>query len=335
MAIYSLNYFAMDGISTSNAQGFDHNSGSQFQIGVDTVTLSPGQTAGQISVSDTGNDTLDDDAGSAQVLNGAQDIDGIHYADGTVIEAEYVIKVQDSQGNTYTLQFLSLNNDAFTVHGFVVQGAMPPAGEPLTVVEAHDVVQGVYGYSSSNPACFAAWARISTLRGQVEAGRLRRGDWLHLAGGRSARVEAVLRTTARFDGPDCGLPIRLRAGALGQGLPGHDLVLSPQHRVYVTALGALVPARALTVLPRVGVLTGLDRIDYVHVVLGRHDLLLAERLPCESFWPGPVAMAGLSSSVAGRIRRIMGQAPRAAAPMLRVTEARRRLRRPLPATPAP
>ena len=98
-------------------------------------------------------------------------------------------------------------------------------------------------------------------------------------------------------GPDPGKPVLVRKGVLGGGLPKRDLVLSSQHRVLMPfehrSTGVLAPAIAFTVLPGVRQMNGKRTALLVHVMCGSHQVLLAEGAPCESFYPGDVATAGL------------------------------------------
>jgi hypothetical protein len=70
------------------------------------------------------------------------------------------------------------------------------------------------------------------------------------------------------------------AGAFGSGLPHRDLFLSPDHAVFVDAV--LIPIRYL-INGRSVVQEPRDEATYWHVELDRHDVILAEGLPCESF----------------------------------------------------
>jgi hypothetical protein len=75
-------------------------------------------------------------------------------------------------------------------------------------------------------------------------------------------------------------PVRIASDAFGPGVPGRAVMLSPDHAVFVD--GALIPVRHL-VNGRTVAQVAVDQVTYWHVELARHDVLLAEGLPCESF----------------------------------------------------
>ena len=75
-------------------------------------------------------------------------------------------------------------------------------------------------------------------------------------------------------------PVRVRAGALGAGSPERDLWLSPDHAVFVE--GVLIPVRYLIDGIGVAQMT-VETITYYHVELARHNVMLAEALPVESY----------------------------------------------------
>ncbi|MBZ4023004.1 hypothetical protein CKO11_11090 [Rhodobacter sp. TJ_12] len=316
MAIYALEIFDIADASTTAAGGFVDNGGYQFTWNVDTITLTPGASTTTLSITDYTDATFDDDGGGGQILNGAQTINGTTWPDGTNIEAEYIVHLEDILGNPYTLQFVSLDNDAYNIQGFVVQGPLPPFGEPLTVVSTQDLVTGTYSYASSAPSCFAAESRIATPLGAVPAGLLRRGQQVCLADGGSAEVALVLRSSIRPAGAPRRMPVSFAPDALGPGWPARRLILSRQHRVALPEAKALIAAHLLLDRPGVRLCPEITQIDYVHIVLARHAVVLAEGLGCESFWPGPVALAGLPTALAARVRAIMGPAPQPALPFL-------------------
>ncbi len=132
--------------------------------------------------------------------------------------------------------------------------------------------------------CFAAGTRIATPRGDVAVEDLRAGDLVHAQFGGSAQpVVWVGRRhldCRRHPTPSQAWPIRIRAGAFGAGRPYRDLWLSPDHAVYANEV--LIPAKRLvngSTIEQVEV----DTIDYYHVELPRHDVLLANGLAAESF----------------------------------------------------
>jgi phospholipase/lecithinase/hemolysin len=127
--------------------------------------------------------------------------------------------------------------------------------------------------------CFVTGTRLRTAAGMVAVEDLRVGDRMVLANGEIA--PAIWIGRREVDGLDSAdWPVRVRAGAFGTDRPSRDLYLSPDHAVLIG--GALVPVRCLingasiAQMPR-------GPVTYWHVELPRHDVLLAEGLPCESF----------------------------------------------------
>jgi hypothetical protein len=132
-------------------------------------------------------------------------------------------------------------------------------------------------------ACYAAGTRLETAAGPRAVERIRPGDRLRTAGGGLREVIWTGRRRlcpARHPRPWDVAPVRVRAHAFGRGMPQRDLVLSPDHGVF--AEGVLMPIRYLvngaTVVQEVW-----DSVTYHHVELDRHDIILAEGLPAESY----------------------------------------------------
>jgi hypothetical protein len=87
-------------------------------------------------------------------------------------------------------------------------------------------------------------------------------------------------SSAALPDPSKVWPVRVMEGAFGDGLPRRDLLLSPEHAVWVD--GLLVPVRHL-IDDALIVTAPCDRITYWHIELDSHDVVLAEGLPCESW----------------------------------------------------
>jgi autotransporter passenger strand-loop-strand repeat protein len=131
--------------------------------------------------------------------------------------------------------------------------------------------------------CFAAGTRIATARGAVAVEALAVGDKVRLAGGGSAPVVWLGHRSvacARHPRPWDVMPVRVAAHAFGAGQPGNDLVLSPDHAVFID--GVLIPIRYLLNGATI-VQEQVERMSYWHVELEHHDLLLADGLACESY----------------------------------------------------
>jgi hypothetical protein len=133
-------------------------------------------------------------------------------------------------------------------------------------------------------ACFAAGTRIGTARGEVAVEQLSVGDHVQVVlGGVPQPVVWIGHRRidcARHPTPSRVWPVRISACAFGLGQPNRDLFLSPDHAVYFD--GVLIPVRYRinrTTIIQVPV----DEVTYYHVELPRHDVLLADGLPVETY----------------------------------------------------
>jgi hypothetical protein len=132
--------------------------------------------------------------------------------------------------------------------------------------------------------CFAAGTLIRTDRGDVPVEQLREGDtvWsvLHRAFRPVVWIGHRAVDCARHPAPHRVWPVRIAAGAFGPDQPLRDLYLSPDHALYID--GVLVPARYLVNGGTIRQIE-VETVAYHHVELRRHDVLLAEGLPAESY----------------------------------------------------
>ena len=136
----------------------------------------------------------------------------------------------------------------------------------------------------SSSACYCPGTRILTAQGERPVEELAIGDELVTLSGRTAPIRWIGRRSyaGRFLAANRGVqPILFRANSLGDGLPRRDLLVSPDHAMFID--GLLVPAQHLVNGNTVTRELGLERVDYVHIELDSHDVLLAEGAPSESF----------------------------------------------------
>lgn len=157
--------------------------------------------------------------------------------------------------------------------------------------------------------CVARGTRIETPSGQIAVEDLAVGDRVCTHDGPAAAVRWIgrrrLGAVALAANPALR-PVRIRAGALGDGLPQRDLVVSPQHRVLLRDWRAellfgsaevLVPAKALLDDGRVTVEAAAQEVEYFHLLFDRHELIYTEGAVTESFHPGAQALREMDAEV--------------------------------------
>ncbi|SIO30119.1 Hint domain-containing protein [Rhodovulum sp. ES.010] len=184
--------------------------------------------------------------------------------------------------------------------------------------------------------CFEGETLIATPRGPVRAASLVPGMMVEtLDHGPQVLLwvgQSVVRGTGRM------APVEFPAGTLGNDRP---LRLSPQHRLLHASASAellfgtpdvLVPARAYALSGQAGArVVERPMVRYVHLLFERHEIVLAEGVPCESLYLGDVARRALDSDARDEIAAHFpefdldapeGESFEAARPVLRAYEAR-------------
>ena len=193
----------------------------------------------------------------------------------------------------------AITQDGGTLTGSAADGAIVPAGTSLRAIDGGDLgvlyttaasgarvplsLGSATGSMVELVACFAAGTRIATQQGMVAVERLRLGAQVrtHSGGLRPIRWLGRRRLDCRrHPRPEEVWPVRVLAGAFAPGRPRRELWLSPDHAVFLE--GVLIPVRHLINGAGIAQLAR-DEIEYWHVELDRHDVLLAEGLPCESY----------------------------------------------------
>lgn len=157
--------------------------------------------------------------------------------------------------------------------------------------------------------CFTPGTLVTTRSGKRPVETLQPGDMLLTRDrGFQPVVWRGMRRAALTDAPREAAPVLIRAGAFGPGQPERDMVVSPGHRVLSTdpdllrSLGepeALVEARALTGCPGIE-RPGFGAVGYVHLLMEKHEVILAENTWTESLRLTASLLRDLSASgVAG------------------------------------
>lgn len=254
-----------------------------------------GQTASQITYNlGNGNLTANQDSVEAYYAT-------ITLGNGTVIQTQVNV-IQLTNGATFineTRDGIALDN--LSIQSVKITGLATANGS------------GWYTTRSINNArivCFARGTPIETPKGCVPVEALQIGDQV-LTQDHGAQP-LVWRAKSRILTAERTAPIVIEAGALAPGIPTQQITLSPQHRILVAApevesiLGlpqVFIPAKKLQGRP--GISRGAigETVEYHHIMCPKHEILCAGGAACESFFPGPMALAALDGPALHQLMR--------------------------------
>ena len=173
------------------------------------------------------------------------------------------------------------NGDTLTLTGITGVGA----SDTWHVLTKTDGVLGTDVYLSL--VCYAAGTRILTATGERVIESLLQGDIVLTLSDRELKAQPVkwvgrrrLDLTAHPQ-PETVAPVRVQQGAFADNIPHTDLLLSPDHAIFVD--GKLICARQLINGTTIRQEKGWASVEYFHVELDAHAILLAEGLPAESY----------------------------------------------------
>lgn len=136
--------------------------------------------------------------------------------------------------------------------------------------------------------CYAAGTRILTTNGEVPVEQLAPGDLLVTIDRSGTRTVQPIKwigerrvNLAAHPHPEFAAPVRICKDAFSEGIPARDLLLSPEHCIFVD--GRLVPVRLLVNDMTIVQERQAGHVHYYHVEMPQHSLLLAEGLLAESY----------------------------------------------------
>lgn len=251
----------------------------------------------------------------------AQDADlNLDYAlrdSGTLGVDGFTVDVLDSDGNViFTQDVVPAVQSVYVQLSATV--SFPEAGDyTLRFTEIGDNADGSGAILDNVEllVCFAGNTRIRTPSGQVRAQDVTVGQLVDTQNGpkpirwigRRSVDATMMETDDRF------LPVRICQGALGNGLPSQDLLVSRQHRLMACSPVAkrmfgqseiLVAAIRLVGLPGIYVDQSVREIAYFHFLLDEHEVLFAEDAPAESLLLGDHAKQAVGEAAVEEIELI-------------------------------
>ena len=207
--------------------------------------------------------------------------------------------------------------------GILVSPPGPPKGDcPMVEMRLHfDGYDGSRGRAEGRDAagarlftlditqllgavpCFTATSLIATGAGVIPIAELAAGTRVITRD--SGMQELLWVGRRRFGWQALGLnpmlrPVRIAAGALGQGLPERDMVVSPNHRFLTCLPGIGESGERLTMACDLVGQDGITidpatEVEYWQLLFLRHELVLADGAWSESFLPTETSLAALET----------------------------------------
>ena len=162
---------------------------------------------------------------------------------------------------------------------FVFNNFSTAAGAPTTFQ--------VTATSVTDVVCYARGTMIRTPDGELPVEKLRPGKQVVTLVDGAEVPQTVKWVGHRRIGstghprPETVAPIRIERDAFADGMPHRDLLVSPDHAIFVD--GKLICARQLVNGTTIRQERDWTAVDYYHVELDQHAILLAEGLPAESY----------------------------------------------------
>ncbi|MFU8835015.1 MAG: Hint domain-containing protein [Roseovarius sp.] len=302
---------APDGAKDDVVEGFGGNDSLDGGPGNDKIEGGPGDdlifagSGNDVIFSGAGNDTINVGSGN-NVAFGGDDRDTFTGFDPDFNNVAF----GGNGGDDFdTLDFGDSvpTGGSFTIREMPVPGGTGTNGK-VTFFDDDGKKTGqiVFKNIENVVPCFTPGTLIATPRGEVPVEHLREGDRVIT---RDNGMQEIRWIGARsLDAGDLMAaptlrPVLIRAGALGNGLPERDMLVSPQHRLLLTSERAALYFGEREVLAAARHLTGMAGIDevqasgvtYVHFLCDRHEVVLSDGAWTESFQPGEQVMDGMGA----------------------------------------
>ncbi|MGR3712670.1 MAG: Hint domain-containing protein [Shimia sp.] len=191
------------------------------------------------------------------------------------------------------------------------------------------------------PVCFVKGTLITTPEGPKPVEALQAGGRVSLAGGGSAVLRWVSRSHFDFSAlsKHAGLrPVCIAADSLAPNVPAADLWVSQHHRIALKGWQVemisgfskvFASARHLVPAPETPGAEWAQGVEYVHLLMDQHQVLLANGAEAESLFLGPKALHSLGKDARSSLWVLLEREPaslvnyqRTALPELKAHEAR-------------
>jgi len=232
-----------------------------------------------------GNGSAPSTANNDQLLDSAVTVNGTTYPAGSQVELEFAFVT--TTGETFWI--IRIDGDNVGISG----PTLPTPGATYTVdTQPPDGSNDGLQAPINTVPCFTASSLLQTQTGWVPIEELRPGDTVMTADDGLQEIRWIGST--RIAGrklTDRLQPIRIPKNSFGDGVPFQDLMVSPQHRVlirdkslstYFAETEVFAPAKHL----KTGQQQRVWAVEYWHMMFDRHQVVVANGLETESFFPG-------------------------------------------------
>ncbi len=259
-----------------------------FRLTTDHLYLIDGSAGGRILNGTPQYDNEIITSGETQIVNCGPHDDVVDISTGTMTinggggQDRVVYTALGAEGAA----FFDPNGNPLTV----VNGTIY-TGEPVTVVwlGGSDKLNGIGSVQFTDATvditpCYCPGTLIATPGGETAVEELKIGDKIITMSGVARPIKWIGRRSygGRFiRGRKEVLPVCIKAGALANNVPRRDLWVSPHHAMYLD--GVLIEARDLINGVSIVQAAHAESVEYFHVELDSHDVIIAEGALAESF----------------------------------------------------
>jgi len=237
-----------------------------------------------------GNDTLFGGSG-VDTMSGGAGADTFVYANGGSNDV-----ITDFQPGVDVIDFSEIGGvSAYAdVHARMSQSGADvvitfDAADSLTIqgttIDVLDANAGDFRFNVLSPVpCYCRGTLIETELGEVPVESLLTGDRVLTISGALKSIKWIGKRSynGRFVlGRKDILPVCIKAGALDNDVPRRDLWVSPHHAMFLE--GVLIEAKDLINRTSVVQAERVDKVEYFHIELDSHDVIIAEGALSETF----------------------------------------------------
>ena len=181
----------------------------------------------------------------------------------------------DDEGNATDYS----DNTQFSGGSVTMQGATPAS----------------FTADNTGVVCFTSGTAIMTPTGEVLIDDLRPGDMVNTLDNGPQPIAWIGRrdvTKMELAAEETLRPIMIKKSVLGAK---RDIFVSRQHGMLINGDNFARAIHLADYLPGVRIAHGKKKVTYIHLMFDAHQIIFAEGMPSESFFPGPQALAMMAS----------------------------------------